>query len=228
MRSSLAGGGTRFVAGALARRRTYGHGTLRSGTDRARSCFNTVFEVLEDRTGLIVMPVVDVFDRVGREVVELPLIGERFGAVLLATQTVGREVTYAGFGPRRRIVERPNELPQVARTANGIRLLDACDDPLEVGADMRWHFDPQGCGRLDRSADPTGESRRPAVAFEHVVPGQDIHRAVAVRRERTVDHGHQIATRQRMHLAELGAQRLRGRRFVDARCAEQGRDQIDV
>ena len=82
---------------------------------------------------------VDRLDRVVVEAVELPLVGQRLGAVLGAARPGRGQVTHVGFGPGRRIVERAHQLPEVVAAAVGS--VDTHDDALEVGADVGRHLD---------------------------------------------------------------------------------------
>ena len=106
-------------------------------------------------------PAVDRLDRIGGQVVELPLIVERVGAVLLAADAVGGQVPHAGFGPGGGIVEGAYQLPQVPPAARGVAVIDPHHQALEVGRGVRGNLDAQRRRRIRRQPQRPGDAEAP-------------------------------------------------------------------
>ena len=100
-------------------------------------------------------------------------------------------MTDARFGPGVWVVERADELPQVASAIDigG----NAQYEPLEVGCNMCRYLDAQRRRRLGGPAKPAGETRCSRITFEHVVAGHEVDRPIGVGGVRCVDHRHQIS-----------------------------------
>ena len=176
-------------------------------------------QLVEDCGNVGIVPAVLGLDRIGVEVVELPLVGERLGAIPVASGSGAGEMPHPGLGPGCRVIEAAHELPE--------RPIHSADDALEVGRDVGRHLDPQW-GRL--LGDPPHAARQatgPRVAFGHVVARDRVHGAVHVGRS-AVDDRHEVAPRKRVQLAERSAKALGGFRFVDGCRPQQGGHEVDV
>ena len=68
-------------------------------------------QVLAKVMQIRIRPTVVGFDRVGGQVVELPLVIERRRPIGLSPKPIGRQMAHAGFGPGTRIVEGADQLP---------------------------------------------------------------------------------------------------------------------
>ena len=90
---------------------------------------------------------------------------------------------------------------------------------------MGGHPDAQ---RRRRPAHPASHPAGPRISLGHVVSCHQIDGAVAVGLGVAVDHIHQIAPGQRVHLGVAGPQLLGSRRRIDARRRQQRRHQIDM
>ena len=87
--------------------------------------------MFEHVPGRIVVPSVDDFDRIGVEVVELPLVRDWDGPGRLTGGAARGEVVDSRVGPRGRVVKGTNHFPQVAFTTID-RIVNPCNEPLEV------------------------------------------------------------------------------------------------
>ena len=139
--------------------------------------------------------------RIGRQVIQLPLVIERAGSVDVAAGAVGGVLPHAGLGPGGRVVEAADQLPQVVGAAGRGTVSDSQHNALEVRGRVCGNPDTQRCGWLDGLLEPPAKPRGAAVALEHVVAGHQVDSAVLVGRA-AVDDGHQVAAWQGVHLGE--------------------------
>ncbi len=138
----------------------------------------------------VVRPV-DRFDRVGLEVVQLPLVREGLGPVGRASEALGGQVADLGLGPGGRVVEGAHQLPPVPAAARGVDVGHPADQPLEVRPDVGRDLDAQGCRGMCGPPETAGHSGRPAVTLQHVVPGHEVDGPVRVGGG-AVDHRQQV------------------------------------
>ena len=94
---------------------------------------------------------VDGLDRIGVEVVELPLIGDRVGAKRRASRAAHREVTHVRIGPGGRVIEGASDLVE--------RALVFDDDALDVGRSMGRDPDLQRERRFEPTTREPSRSR---------------------------------------------------------------------
>ena len=147
-------------------------------------------------------PAVGCFDGIGGEVVELPLVVERRGAVGVAAGAGGGQVAHAGLGPRGRVVEGADQLPEVVRRRRRPRSSGTrTTRPSKLAATWAGTWICSGAGgfamRPSRRATPDAPLS-PSGMLSRVmqVDGPALVGRLAV------DHGHQVATGQLVDLGE--------------------------
>ncbi len=186
-----------------------------------------VHEKLKHFRSLGVVPSVVGLGRVCVEVIQLPLVRERFGAVDVARYTRAGQVTFTWFGPGGRVVEAANDLPETSTTTGHITRRNTSHDRFEVGGHVRWDLDSQWRRLFLNAAEAAGDGAGTGVALWHVVSGYRIHRPARLRLC-TCNNGHEVTPRKRVEFGEVRLQLLGGRRHTNSGGAEQRGDQIDV